>query len=42
MKKLLQKMGWINYRDKIDYNEITIDILFIFGMGIIIWIAKIV
>ena len=42
MKKLLQKMGWINCRGKIDYNELIIDILFIFGMGMIIWIAKIV
>ena len=42
MKKLLQKMGWINCRGKIDYSELTIDTLFIFGIGIIIWIAKVV
>ncbi len=35
-------MGWINYRGKIDYNEITIDILFLSGLALIVWIATLV
>jgi len=39
MKKLLKKMEWISYRNKINYNEIVIDLICIAGICIVILIV---
>ena len=36
MKKYLQMIGWINYRGRVDYKEIVVDLITAMAMAIAI------
>jgi len=36
MKKYLQMIGWINYRGKVDYEEIVVDLITVTAIAIAI------
>jgi len=36
MKKYLQMIGWVNYRGKVDYKEIVVDLTTVMAIAIAI------
>ena len=42
MKKYLQMIGWINYRGKVDYEEIVVDIITVTVIAIAIAITYLI
>ncbi len=38
MKKLLENMGWIDYRNRIDWREVVVDTTAFIILGLAIWL----